>query len=523
MRALRTIAILPLLLAGCGGSGGGGGGAPVALATRYPIDGVVDFTGLSTSTATIAFNGGSGFVKNTTITWAMTNDDVDLYLALEWTDDTFNHAFDATGPTDLDGLYLLFDDDGNGTFDSGEDDRFLIAALNGSLYGDQHKGSATGDRCGDGYGKLTYDAAAQKYHAEILLPLADDAQGEDATIGPTTRFNIVLQDHVQPAMGTGNVADLFPSESVSNAWGTVPYLVSPVAQRPQLPAGLTGLIVFTSDRDDPNTEIYTFDPATRVVTRVTNDSIFEDNVSLSHDRQWIAFHAAPNYLDFANYEVWKIRVDGTGLTQLTNNAILDGHPGWSPDDSKICYASFRDSGPASIVVMTSDGTELADLTSLPDDDNDPDFLLDGRIVFKTTRFHPAPQVKIATMNADGTGVQEVTFDAISPATSDHDCVGDPTSTFCVFERFTKGTDYSTDLEAGFSPWNLIEARVDGTAERTLLADGWVDYLPVYDPTGRYVLYLQAHGFTECRLLTRAGQDLGRLIPNDTKMHYVDWK
>jgi len=491
----------------------------VPLATRFPIDGVVDFTGLATTTADLDFISG---LASTTVRYAFANDDRDLYVAIEWTDDTNDTDYDFNGPIDIDGVDLLVDNDGNGTYDDGEDNRFVITATPiGSQYLDQHKSATGADVCGDGLGKLRYDAASQKYQVEMLFPRSADAQGEDADFTAATRYNLVFFDHLQPAVPSGDVAYLFPSDSVTDGWENVPLATVGNIDRPQLPNGLTGLIAFVSSHEDATGEIYTFDPATGVVTRVTNNSVFEDNISLSHDRQWIAFHGAPTRTDYANYEIWKVRVDGTGLTQLTNNTILDGHPGWSPDDSKICYASFRDGGVASIVVMDSAGNELGDLTTAPDDDNDPDFLPDGRIIFKTNRFHALPQVKIATMNDDGTNVQEVTFDARSPATSDHDPVGD--ATFCIFERFTKGTDYSVDIESLFSAWNIVEARLDGTAERTVVGDGWVNWLPIYDPTGQYIAYQKSVGYTEVRLLTRAGADLGRFFPNLTQVRYIDWK
>jgi Tol biopolymer transport system component len=514
------------LASACGGGGGGGpggrgGGDPVALSELYPIDGVVDFTGLETTTVTLSFYDGATFVKDATLTYAMANDDRDYYVALEWTDDTFDNAYDWSGPIEYDGVLLLLDDDANGTYDDGEDARALITATPvGSLYLDQHKGGTGFDHCGDGYGKLAWYAASGKYQAELLFPRFTDAQGEDASISATTRFNLVLFDHAQPAAGRFAVAFLFPSDGDTSIWDELPYQPALMLPVTKIPSDLTGLIAFSSAHEDPESDLYTFDPATRRVTRVTNTPEYEDNVSLSHDRQWIAFHAAPTTLDFLHYEIWKVRVDGTGLTRLTNNSILDGHPGWSPDDSRICYASFRDAG-ASIVVMTADGVELADLTVSPDDDNDPDYLPDGRIVFKTNRFNPAPKVKMATMNEDGTGVQQVTFDARSPDSSDHDAVGD--STYCIFERLMKGTDYTSDVEALFTPWNVVEARLDGTFERTLIADGWINHLPVYDPTGRHFVFLKNHGFTDVHLATRDGKQLGRLIPNVTRVRYVDWK
>lgn len=65
-------------------------------------------------------------------------------------------------------------------------------------------------------------------------------------------------------------------------------------------------------------------------------------------------------------------------------------------------------GQAEIVVMTSAGVELRTLRPSGRDDNDPDFLADGRIVFKIDRFSTQPQVCIAVMNADGTNVVQLT-------------------------------------------------------------------------------------------------------------------
>ena len=524
---MRTLALglvsISLLSCRRGGSDDGAPG-PVTLEELHPIDGQVDFGGLAPSSASLAFfDTTATFVKNTTLTYAITNDDRDLYVALEWTDDTLNNTYTFAGPVDFDGVVLLLDNDGDGTYETGEDKRFVIAGASSSQYLDQHAngGANEDDVCGDGFARMKYDAIGQKWRAEFLFPKTADAQGQDATITAATRFNIILYDNVVIASGTGNTAGLFAGTTSSAAWGTVPLASVAAIARPAIPTGLTGLIIFESEHEDPKGEIYTLDPATGTVTRITTNSFYEDCLSLSHDRQWIAFHGAANRTDYSSYEIYKVKVDGTGLVQLTSNAILDGHPAWSPDDSKIAYASFRDPGAASIVVMTSAGSEIADLTVAPTDDNDPEWLPDGRIVFKTNRFNALPKVKMGTMNADGTGVQQVTFDSVSPDTSDHDAVGD--STYCIFERFMKGTDYSADIDSFFTPWNIVEARLDGASERTVLADGWINWLPVYDPSGQYVVHLKSVGYTDLRLMTRAGGKLGRLVPNITRARYLDWK
>ena len=164
------------------------------------------------------------------------------------------------------------------------------------------------------------------------------------------------------------------------------------------------------------------------------------------------------------------------------------------------------------------GNEIADLTPQGIDDNDPDYLPDGRIIFKTDRFSVFPELRIALMNDDGSGVLQLTFinDVV-----DHDPVGDATHT--VFERLLDGINFATNVEALFTPWDIVEAQLEGGGEQTLLTDGWINWLPVYDPSGQYICYLKGNGYSAAYLMTRSGEQLGRFIPNVTRITYIDWK
>jgi len=523
-------------LASCGGGGSSTNppppppppppSVPVALAERFMIDGNIDF-GVFSATQQQSVNFvddlGSGVTaKSTVIRWGIMNDDQDIYIAVQWDDDTFNNGFDAQlGPTDFDGVKILFDDNVNGIMDASDDQKTVIAASISSFYVDQNfTNTEQTDQIGDGLARLAHDAANGIYTAEFLLPLSADSLAEDGDLSDSTPYNIQLFDHVELAVPSGAIATAFPSVTDSSGWPSLGIVSAPVHTRGQLPVNLTGLIAFISEHEAGiNGDLYTFDPSTRIVTRVTNlPNLFKDNLSLSHDRTRIAFHGAPSKTDFLAYEIYSVNVDGTNLQQLTNNSILDGHPAWSPDDSRIIYASFRDAAGESLITMTSDGTEIGDLTPLGFHDNDPDYLADGRVIFKTDRYSALPEVRIALINEDGSGAQQIT---VQNGVSDHDPVG--IDGFTVFERFPKNTDFSTDLESGFIGWPIIEASFDGT-ETTLLSDGWINWLPLYDPNGAFVAYQKSTGaYTDVRLMTRTGKPLGRLIPAITQIRYIDWK
>ncbi|HHJ35318.1 MAG TPA: hypothetical protein ENJ87_06100 [Gammaproteobacteria bacterium] len=518
--------LLTTVIVSCGG-GGDETASPISFQQRFAIEGQVDLSEFSdtiTRSVELKDNLGTGsVVKTSTLRWGIMNDDKDIYIAAQWTDDSFNHDFDiTTGPVDFDGIKLLIDDDGNGTLDNNDDERTVIAANISSQYIDQHV--TTGDETdliGDGLGRLSYDAATQTYSAEFLFPLTSDAANTDGDLSSDTRYNIVLFDNTELALGTGNAGTAYNSDTDSSAWPALPITTAVTHQRPEIPTGLTGLIAFISEHDVPvNGEIYLYDPATGITTRVTNlPNLFKDNISLSHDRSKISFHGSPDKNDATQYEIYTVDSDGLNLQQLTNNTILDGHPAWSLDDTRIAYASFRTAPGESLITMTAAGVEIDNLTPAGKADNDPDYLPDGRIIFKTDRFNASPKVQIAVMNENGSAAQQVTkVDNVS----DHDPVGD--AQFTIFERFPRGTAFNTDVDAGFIGWDIVEARLDGTGEQTLLTDGWVNWLPVYDPTGQYIAYQKSTGsYTDVRLMTRQGSELGRLIPGITKIRYIDWK
>jgi TolB protein len=71
---------------------------------------------------------------------------------------------------------------------------------------------------------------------------------------------------------------------------------------------------------------------------------------LSPDGQWLAFDSDRS----GNMDIYKIRIDGTGLQQLTRNPADDFVSSWSPDGRQIAFHSWR-SGNRDFYVMSADG------------------------------------------------------------------------------------------------------------------------------------------------------------------------
>ncbi len=304
-------------------------------------------------------------------------------------------------------------------------------------------------------------------------------------------------------------------------------------------------IVFMSKADSPEGELYTLNKNGQI-TRLTNNNRHENNPAISFDGKKVAFNGG----DEGNQLTWEIYILDlyTGEeTQLTDNNVIDAHPDWSPDDSKIVFGSFRDpqENPSSTAdiyyMMSNDGSALTQLTDSSWEDNDPEWSPDGaRIVFKSTQnTQQGGREEIYIMRSDGTEVQRLT--TTCGWQSDHDPSWSPNSDQILFTRFEgsrawfDAANFAEDWE-DLTPWNIHRVDLNGNVERlTNSSDaGWG--VALYSADASRILFGTVDwitnndnqvigGYHRLILMYPDGSNQRRLLPDDDHtgtLEYFDW-
>ena len=146
-------------------------------------------------------------------------------------------------------------------------------------------------------------------------------------------------------------------------------------------------IVFSSDRDDPtNAQLYLMD-ADGGNQRPLMPFSPADYLGArwSPDGEWILFHSNLEIDGIPWFNIYKVRKDGSELTNLTGSVDNSFRPDWSPDGQRIVFMSERD-GNRELYVMNADGSNPVRLTENSGDDNQPRWSPDGStILFESNR------------------------------------------------------------------------------------------------------------------------------------------
>jgi Tol biopolymer transport system component len=177
-----------------------------------------------------------------------------------------------------------------------------------------------------------------------------------------------------------------------------------------------------------------------------------------------------------DYAIFTMSADGSSerrLTEADGDGANDGSPffqidpAWSPDGSKIAFASGR-TGTSDIYVMNADGTQTRRLTSTDQNDAHPTWSADGRTLAFTRGGD------IYEMSADGSSprrISDVLVEESDPAWS-------PDGEWVAYVRRTPGT-------AVQEVWVM---RPDGSERHALTRQNGSAFTPAWAPDGTRIAF-----------------------------------
>ena len=235
------------------------------------------------------------------------------------------------------------------------------------------------------------------------------------------------------------------------------------------PVAAGGGILFASDRQDANFELYRVGAAGGPVERLTTDLAHNDFApALSADGGRIAWEreiATPTGL--AEVELWVMDADGANARAVVDNGSENRSPSWTPDGGALVYASFV-TGNWEIFRIDLATGETVNLTESPFADQAPRVARDGAsILFHTNR---DIQFEVYAMDADGGDARN-----LSRSEADDRYPVPTPDGGVVWSRFTDSFDL----------W-IMDG--DGNGQRAIT---WTDYeelSPSVSPDGTEVVY-----------------------------------
>jgi Tol biopolymer transport system component len=275
------------------------------------------------------------------------------------------------------------------------------------------------------------------------------------------------------------------------------------------PPAASGGIAYVSDGNGGGKELWKASSDGSQTTMLTTEFAEVRNPDWSPDGTKLAF-ASNKDNSSDDYDLWIVNADGEVERKLTDGPASDGAPSWSPDGCNIAFGRATPGEAADIWIVDAQGREESRVTDDPADDDAPDWSETNLIAFETRR--DGHDYDIYTL--DPTGLEKDVTEVTRNGWNDWFPDWSPDARTIAYRSYPRGED---------SDYEIFMIDVPDGLEQRLTVNDTEDHRPDWSPDGKLIAFDSVDdGSSDINAVNVETGVEGPLISGDPNDEFASW-